>query len=297
MKQVTLSMIVPIYGVEPYIDRFLDSLTKNLHDEMEVILVDDGTKDRSGEIIDQYQVRYPNHVQVIHKENGGVSSARNVGLARARGEYVLFVDPDDRLADDYTETVLRAIDTYRQADVILFDHYEERNGKVKYRNAAPFTVGEVDKREFLTAFVKDNKIRSYLWNKIIKRSLCDITPFDESLHFCEDACFLTDVMLHAECIAYAKKAIYYYVRRDDSLTAEVQTKPERIVSAIQIYSDRYYKYRDAIGKVSCFAPMKFMMTYCRVVYSGGIAGDTSSYEKYIRKNLFSVLCDRDVPIQ
>lgn len=297
MKRVMCSMIVPIYGVEPYIRWFLKSLTKNLHDEVEVILVNDGTKDRSGEIIDAYQAKYPNHVQVIHKENGGVSSARNVGMARARGEYILFVDPDDRLADNYTKTILKVIDAYRQADVILFDYYEERDGKVKYRSGAPFSVGDVDKREFLTAFAKDNKIRSYLCNKIIKRSLCNRQSFDESLHYCEDAYFLTDVMLQAKNIVYIKKAIYYYVRREDSLSNIVKRNPERIISAIRIYFERCDKYRDAIGEISYFSPMNFMALFCRFVYQGEVIGDTTDYEKYIRKNLFSVLGDRDVPIR
>ena len=296
MDKKKISMIVPIYGVEPHIRWFLKSLTKNLHDEMEVILVNDGTKDRSGEIVDAFQAKHPNHVQVIHKENGGVSSARNVGLARARGEYILFADPDDCLADDYTETILKVIDAYRREDIIVFDYYEERNGKVKYKSGTGFAGGQVDKRAFLTAFAKDNKIRNYLCNKIIKKSVCSGMRFDETIRYCEDASFLTDVMLNADSIAYVKKAVYYYIRRERSLTAVAQTSAEDIACAIRIVSERCDKYQNVIGKISYFAPMKFMALFCRGVYQGTIVGDTTDYEKYIRKNVLSVLWDKEVPM-
>ena len=114
-----LSLIVPIYGVEKYIHKFLGSLEKNLLPGVEVLLIDDGTKDDSGKIADEFALMHPQYVRVVHKENGGLSSARNKGLEIAFGEYVIFPDPDDYLADDYVETILKAIDEYNNPDMIF----------------------------------------------------------------------------------------------------------------------------------------------------------------------------------
>ena len=103
-----ISVILPVYKVEKYIGKCLDSICKQSYDSLEVILVDDGSPDRSGIICDQYAAKHANFV-VIHKENGGVSSARKEGLARANGEYISFVDSDDYLENDYFEKLANEI--------------------------------------------------------------------------------------------------------------------------------------------------------------------------------------------
>lgn len=107
-----LTMVVPIYGVEKYIHKFLASLTPNLRPEVEVILVDDGSRDNCGTIIDEYAALHSDTVSIIHKPNGGVSSARNAGLERATGEYIIFPDPDDYLDERFSATILEAIEKY-----------------------------------------------------------------------------------------------------------------------------------------------------------------------------------------
>ena len=109
---VKLSLIVPIYGVEKYINGFLSSLEKNLQIGIEVLLINDGTKDNSDKIAEQFALKHRECVRVVHKENGGASSARNYGLQLAKGEYVIFPDSDDLLADNYVITILDAIRDY-----------------------------------------------------------------------------------------------------------------------------------------------------------------------------------------
>ena len=105
---IVLSIVVPIYGVEKYIGRFLQSLVPNLSPEIEVILVDDGSKDNCAAIIDEFAKAHDN-IEVIHKVNGGVSSARNAGIEKATGEYITFLDPDDYIAENYASTLLEAV--------------------------------------------------------------------------------------------------------------------------------------------------------------------------------------------
>ena len=100
-----VSVIVPIYMVEPYLKRAVDSIRNQTYQNLEIILVDDGSKDQCGRICDDY-AKADNRIVVIHKENGGLSDARNAGLDIARGEYIMFVDSDDYIASDCVETLL-----------------------------------------------------------------------------------------------------------------------------------------------------------------------------------------------
>lgn len=287
-ESVTLSMIVPVYGVEAYIHRFLESITKNLHDGLEVILVNDGSKDRCGDILDAYQEQYPQAVRVIHKKNGGVSSARNAGMAVATGEYLLFADPDDYLEEHYTEIVLDAIEKYHRPDMILFDYYRRKREQNTYKKGCDFAEGNVEYKQFLGSFAQDHAIKNYLWHKVIKRSICEGVSFDETIHLCEDAKWLTDVTLAASSIVYVKKAIYYYEIREGSLSraaSYIETK-----KILEIFLTRCERYREVLGSVSLSAPLKVMVQLCVLRYRGGHCEDISYYEDFIRKNAVKALC-------
>lgn len=104
-EQFLVSVIVPIYKVEAYIDKCIRSILKQTYKNYEVILVDDGSPDKCPDICDKYACEYDN-IRVLHKKNGGLSDARNAGVSIARGEYVTFVDSDDYIADDYIETLV-----------------------------------------------------------------------------------------------------------------------------------------------------------------------------------------------
>lgn len=119
-----LSIVVPIYGVEKYIGKFLQSLVPNLSPEIEVILVDDGSKDNCATIIDEFAKAH-NNIEVIHKVNGGVSSARNAGIEKATGEYITFLDPDDYIAGNYAITLLEAVKKYDSPDFLIYNHLDQ----------------------------------------------------------------------------------------------------------------------------------------------------------------------------
>lgn len=125
------SLIVPCYNVEKYIAKFLKSLEYNLNSNMEVIFIDDGSTDNTGRLIDDYIARYDN-VRRVYKINGGVSSARNLGLENANGEYIVWADPDDYLSENYINTIDEVLVKYKFPDMLLFDYYEKDNDKIKY---------------------------------------------------------------------------------------------------------------------------------------------------------------------
>ena len=117
MNGIKVSIIVPVYNVEKYLEKCLDSIVKQTYENIEIILVDDGSTDKSGTILDQY-AEMDNRISVIHKKNEGVSTARNTGIEAARGEYICFADADDYLMPDYVEYLLTlAVD--KNADIAI----------------------------------------------------------------------------------------------------------------------------------------------------------------------------------
>ena len=125
----TISVIVPVYKVEPYIRKCVDSILGQTFSDIQVILVDDGSPDQCGKICDEY-AKQDNRVEVIHKENGGLSDARNEGVKYATGKYILFVDSDDYIAEDLVEKTVEVAET-QNCDIVLFDYYYVEDGMIE----------------------------------------------------------------------------------------------------------------------------------------------------------------------
>ena len=287
-----LSMVVAIYGVEKYIHKFLASLTPNLRPEVEVILVDDGSRDNCGAIIDQYAALHQDIVSVIHKPNGGVSSAKNAGLDKATGEYIIFPDPDDYLDASFSATILEAIEKYQQPDVVLFDYHDVLpDGKMKLKNIPMFKQGRIDKTVFLHEFAKDDHIMSTVWCKAIKRKFYDGLRFDTNIKVAEDALLLTDLMLKVETLVYIPQALYFYGVRMNSLTKSMDTEDAKKCFNIAKY--RYKKYHDLFGDISIRMPVKFGYGVLQRAYIEDVTIESTIYEDFIKENISKILFSND----
>lgn len=292
MIVVKLSLVVPTYGVENYINRFLDSLEKNLQRGIEVLIIDDGTKDCSGKIADEFAAKYPQYVTVVHKENGGVSSARNEGLELAKGEYIIFPDPDDWLAEDYVETILSAIDEYDEPDFIFFDYYIGSDEKgFKRHNVPKFKEGFVDKEKFIDEHAKDTNIKGMVWCKAIKKSFYNGLNFNTKTRVAEDYELLTDLVLNINTIVYIPKPLYYYVMRESSLTHN-----GTIDDALRFYElalDRYRKHSRLYKKISTFRLVKIAHSVLVKAYLHNENIEFEKYEKTIKRNIGEILLSSD----
>lgn len=286
---VKLSLIVPIYGVEQYIHKFLESLEKNLQSNIEVLLIDDGTKDNSGIIADEFALKHQDSVKVIHKDNGGVSSARNVGLSLAKGQYILFSDPDDCLSPDYISTVLNAIDKSDAPDIILFDYYSGTFEKGFKVNTVPtFKAGIVTKETFIKELSIDRYVKSFLVCKAIKKSLCANLTFNTTTNFAEDYEWLTDLATKVETIAYIPKPLYYYIKRTTGLTYTQSVK-----DAIRFYDlvlDRYTKHSKLYGNISTARIIKAAHIVIQKAYLKNDSDtDLTIYEEQIKNNIATII--------
>lgn len=289
---VKLTLVVPVYGVEDYINKFLNSLEKNLQSGIEVLIIYDGTRDNSGKIAEEFALKYSEYVTVVYKENGGVSSARNKGLELAKGEYIIFPDPDDWLTEDYVETILRTIDNYNEPDFVFFDYYVGSNEKGFKRNTVlSFKEGFVDKEKFIYEHAKDESIKGMVWCKAIKKSLYDGLRFNTETRVAEDYELLTDLVLKIKTIVYIPKPLYYYVLRESSLTHKGTLDDS--LRFYEIALDRYKKHSILYKELSMYRLIKIAHSILAKAYTNGEKIDLGKYEEMIKENIGNILFSRD----
>lgn len=211
-----ISIIIPIYNVEPYLRRCVDSLLRQTCADFELILVDDGSPDGCGAICDAYAVR-DDRVRVIHKPNGGLSDARNAGLEIARGEYIAFVDSDDWVVPDYLER-MHTVLLETGADIcecdILRTYGEENIPPIA--QSAPTVFGTADA---LAELIRDGAFHQHVWNKLYHRAAIADIQFPKGKTN-EDEFWTYQVFGRAEKIVKIPDVLYFYFQRPGSIMGE-----------------------------------------------------------------------------
>lgn len=213
-----VSIIVPVYNAEKSLARCVDSILNQEFRDFELILMDDGSKDRSGEICDGY-ARADARVVVVHKENTGVSDTRNQAIARARGTFLQFVDSDDWLTADATKLMVRAAEE-TGCDMVIADFYRVVGEMVSQKG--DIDADQVIGREAFVGFMMENPADYYygvLWNKLYRRSLVEAhgIRMDAKLSWCEDFLFNLEYVRYATTFYALRTPVYYYVKTKGSL--------------------------------------------------------------------------------
>ena len=208
------SVIIPVYNVMEWLPESLDSLLPQATGELQVILVDDGSTDGSGELCDAYRERFP-CCRVIHQGNRGVASARNTGLREASGEYILWMDPDDLVCGGWYPAIREKLLETRP-DILLFDYQTLYGGNLREK-AYNRPEGKVGRETFMADLIRNVHQVGSLLNKAFKRTLLDGFSFDESMKCMEDMNLLFRIVPFAENIVYMSRVLYTYRLRDDGL--------------------------------------------------------------------------------
>ncbi|MBQ3347999.1 glycosyltransferase family 2 protein [Candidatus Saccharibacteria bacterium] len=204
-----ISVVIPIYNVEDYVSMCVDSVRRQSYENLEILLIDDGSTDRSGEICDEI-VKLDKRVKVFHKENGGLSDARNVGISKARGEILALVDGDDKVESEYIRIMYDKM--YETgADVVVCGYDEEvpREKNITGRKAA------------LNLLLKQKNYDIVAWNKLYRKELFDniLYPAHEK-H--EDSLTTYKILAKADKVAYVPEKLYHYVSRGGSIMNEAK---------------------------------------------------------------------------
>lgn len=213
-----ISVIVPVYNAEKHLARCVDSILNQSYKELEVILVDDGSVDNSSKLCDAYMAK-DKRVKVIHKENGGVSSARNTGINVSKGQFVTFVDSDDWIEKNMYESLIQKIKE-ENVDMVKCCYYKEENGIATKLGCAYSTSKKIDlttkKKDFLYLYL-NGTIHAGNCCLLVRKNVIDKTDkYNTNIAMGEDLFFEIDLICNANSIFTLNEAYYHYCINDDS---------------------------------------------------------------------------------
>ncbi len=206
-----ISVIVPVYNAEKYISACLESLSNQTYTNLEIILVDDGSTDSSGKICDEYASK-DNRFKVFHKANGGVSSARNLGLSHATGDYYHFPDCDDYLDIDTYEYLMNLIKE-KHCDAVAFEHFTTYTDKEIEHCLPDYVYGYKNNQETQAKLFTGSQ---FCCNKLYAKKLIEGLTFREDIHRGEDTLFAAHALSRADKVWFDKRPMYHYVQSEES---------------------------------------------------------------------------------
>ena len=226
-----ISVIVPVYNVEAYLERCVESILQQTYAHFELILINDGSTDSSGQICDHLASQYEN-IKVYHIENAGVSNARNMGIQLATGSWVTFIDSDDFVTQDYLATLASAVEGLNVGFVIAPLHHI-KNGVV---TDLPPHSGKTElwsTEETMKELLMTTRTSFFPVAKLFKRDLLADDKFNTNYHLAEDALFLTELLLKTRCsCVFIDKPVYFYDHREGSATTSVN---RHVFDTIEVY--------------------------------------------------------------
>lgn len=221
-----ISVIVPVYKVEAYLDKCISSIVNQTYQNLEIILVDDGSPDRSGDICDDW-VKQDTRIRVIHQENKGGGAARNAALDAARGELIAFVDSDDYLADTMFEHLFRLLENGADiAECSYVDVYDE--GEIF--PLTPHKIMEYTTVEAMRLHIQDHVFRQLIWNKLYRREVIGSIRFPEGKKI-DDEFFMYQVLGNARKLIHSDKVCYAYRQQESSVMHSMS--PEKRLQAVE----------------------------------------------------------------
>lgn len=229
-----ISIGIACYNVEKYLERCMTSVLNQTYSNTEIILVDDGSTDSTGKMCDEYARQYSN-IKVIHSPNKGLSSARNISIENATGEYLIFVDPDDYVDTNMLEE-LYTFASSNNCDIVMFGRYHINSKGEKTINIPIKETGVIPKEEVLKKLFA-NVIESQAWQKFYKKCLWDNIRFQLGRVYAEDVAVMHEVFDKAKIFGNINKPLYYYYVNDSTLTTSY--RPFKWMSLYLAFKERY----------------------------------------------------------
>lgn len=217
IKGIKVSIVVPVYKAQATIKQCIESILGQTYKNIELILIDDGSPDKSGYICDQYKV--DPRVIVIHDKNHGVSHARNIGLHKAAGDYVTFCDSDDYYSNDHIEQLIN-VAVIKRSDITISGYYVENSDQFT-SSVCSQSSGYISQYDVVNHFTLDNEFGGFCWNKLYKRDILSGVEFPEDIDILEDTYFLCLAMKKAKAMYYIAEPSYYYCDNPSSAVRNI----------------------------------------------------------------------------
>ncbi|MCG2792840.1 MAG: glycosyltransferase [Weeksellaceae bacterium] len=237
---IKVSVIVPVYNVELYLEKCLLSLVRQTLQEIEILVINDGSRDYSQQIIDKFQERYPDKIFGFSKDNGGLSDARNYGIERAKGQYIGFVDSDDYVSETMFEEMYVLAEKHQAEMVICNLQKVDEEGKVTQKlTQLPGFPEKIVLQDHLSVF---SDISYFACNKLFKKSLFDGKRFKKGIHF-EDIELIPQILLECHILAFTPDFHYQYLERKNSISKSHTTQGLDILKAVATVENAFKKSR------------------------------------------------------
>ena len=238
-----ISIIVPIYKVEKYLEKCLNSIINQTYKNIEIILIDDGSPDNCGKICDEY-AKKDSRIKVIHQENKGISAARNIGIDKSIGKYLMFVDSDDYIEETMAEHLYTNLKEYN-ADLSVCSLYCIINNKVT-RKTKKDEIKILSNYNAIKNSYTIDTISNVPWNKLYKKELFNNIKFPEG-RIAEDLATMYLILDKCNSVVFSTKPLYYYIRRADSITGKNSEKFHK--DKLQGHIEKYYFIKNKYPKM------------------------------------------------
>lgn len=275
-----VSIIVPIYNVAPYLKRCLDSLKNQTYKDLDIILVNDGSKDESEEIAKSYlsDLRF----RLFTKENGGLSDARNYGMKYVLGNLLCFIDSDDYIELNYIELLVKNL-INTNSDISICNFYYDYNGKLDKRDEKDgiYTYNNIDS---IKEIYKFDSYGVGVWNKLFKKELLDNISFPYG-KVSEDYYVMYKIFYKAKKVVYDTTPLYHYIQRQNSITKNKKIRFDTLESSIE-FLEFAKEYKDLYE----YAKMNYVYSAI-ALYNTGLVN--KSLEKIDKKKLIQIIKNKD----
>lgn len=285
-----ISVIVPVYNVEKYLERCVKSIAAQTYKDLEILLIDDGSTDKSGKMCDDFQ-QTDSRIKAFHKQNGGLSDARNYGIEHSAGEFISFVDSDDYIDEKMLETLHRLI-TENDADLAVCSAMDVFEGKevTQVKEIKEFNLNKVESYKYM---LRGDGIPSAC-NKLYKRQTVGNVRFPVGKLY-EDGFFTPQILKRVEKTAVTSKPMYYYFRRADSIT----TKPFRKgdLDVIEAYDKCVKQVKELCPEALPYAEFRYRNAYFNVLDKMLMRDDCKEIPeykqvvKYLKKHTAQIVKD------
>ncbi len=286
-----VSIIVPVFNVENYLRKCLDSLVTQTLEEIEIIVVNDGSKDNSQRIIDEFQQEFPTKIKSFQKENGGLSDARNFGLQHTTGEFIGFVDSDDYVSEHmFAEMYELAKKHDAEMVVCNLQKVDEKGNVTQKLTQIPNMPEKIDLDTHFSVF---SDLSYFACNKIFKKELFQNKKFKKGVHF-EDIQLIPQLLLECETIAQTQKYHYQYLERTDSITKTHTEKGLDILKAVEDVENafRNSKYSSKTNELKNFQILEGVYTFLAYL---AFVKDAVTYKK-MSQQLKEFMATRNISV-
>jgi len=283
-----VSVVVPIYNVEQYLEKCVESICRQTYENLEIILVNDGSPDQCGQMCEEY-AKMDNRIKVIHKKNGGLSDARNSGVKLATGKYLLFVDSDDYIAKDLVEKTVTVAEK-NNCDMVLYDYYYVEPDNVEIRSTIVPANKVISLEQEHTLLLAATSACAKLFNReFYVKANC---PFPQGIYF-EDLATTSIFFMRAKRVYYLKEPLYYYINRENSIMTGKnfeKSSHDKLVALEHILSaykkeGKYEEYHQELEYLvfanEYFEPSKVL----------ALAGEDGEYLEKYRKYMYETFPD------